>query len=598
MNSKESIDSSGRPQSRQSINQLSDGSSSSTHSKRSNNSASASSITRGPKPTTGKKPPNSYDNNTKKLPPKITLVANDSISTTTTTADTQLTNNFRSPTPASTNISGNNGNFSPKLPPKEMAKKPHNTDSEISNPALSVTSSQYLHPFFSLPEPVRVKIFKYLTPTERLLAQFVCRRFRNDVRLRAGLRTKVTEETVTGIAFLRDVLVTSIIIGKYDRPVSAPSKLIYNPENIFELIFEEPICVQHLDAFLNRCRKIKWIIIRTTVVDTAVFPPNVKSPFNSFEWRSLEVIHKYPIPQTFLKELILCIPGAHCLRTVNRSLALLNTPSLERFSLVVNHPIAFEETTAVHFAVLNFLKNCLSVSHVIICTEQRPSTVRYASRSGNVQVLQVLHMTIWPLLRDIIMINAKTLVKVALHAILWDKNGRHSPIDLNVFGRSMNLKELYICIASAADVTTTKESRGHIDLLNFSKLPKNLEIVALKHAAVNMKDFLFIKNLNYLKSLGIVSLGTKESNSVGVIVLRKLVHIRSLEELFVSGLVAEGKEGEEMKNILNKMKARVRDKRRIKNTFHSYIGHGNRWSVNRNGSIVFTIFSNWGFMTY
>jgi hypothetical protein len=454
-----------------------------------------------------------------------------------------------------------------------------------------------------------------------------------------GLRTKVTEETVTGIAFLRDVLVTSIIVGKYDRPVSAPSKLIYNPENVFELIFEEPICVQHLDAFLNRCRKLKWLIIRTTVVDTAVFPPNVKSPFNSYEWRSLEVIHKYPILQSFLKELILCIPGAHCLRTVNRSLALLNTPGLERFSLVVNHPIAFEETTAVHFAVLNFLKNCMNVSYVIICTEQRPSTVRYASRSGNVQalerelnqyveklhlkhlvltepavafetwnivlhnqnalqVLQVLHMTIWPLLRDIIMINAKTLVKVALHAILWDKNGRHSPVDLNVFSRSLNLKELYICIASAADTSNGKDSKAHVDLVNFNKLPKNLEIVALKHAAVNMKDFLFIKNLNHLKSLGIVSLGTRESNSVGVSTLRKLVQIRSLEELFVSGLVAEGKEGEEMRNILNKMKARVKDKRRAKNTFHCHPDRGNRWSVNRNGSIVFTIFSNWGFMTY
>ena len=357
------------------------------------------------------------------------------------------------------------------------------------------------------------------------------------------------------------------------------------------------------------------------------------------------MIHKYPVPQNFLKELILYIPSQHCLRTVNRTVSLLNTPALERFCLMVNQPIAFEETTAVHFAVLNYLKNCINVSQVIICTEQKPSTLRYpSSRTGNVQLLerelnqyvenlhlksliltepavafetwnivlnnqnslqtlQVLHMTIWPLLRDIVIINAKSLVKVALHAILWDKYGKHSPIDLNVFSRSVNLKELYICIAPPAvdsNANNKDKDKAQVDFVNFHKLPKLLEILALKHCHLNMKDFLGIRNLHNLKSLGVASLSSGEGNHVGIKTLRKLLHIRSLDELFISGLVVDGPtDTEELKEIMDIMKAKVKEKRKTKNTFHFYNSSGmNRWSITKNSCAIFTIFSNWGFISY
>ena len=101
----------------------------------------------------------------------------------------------------------------------------------------------------------------------------------------------------------------------------------------------------------------------------------------------------------------------------------------------------------------------------------------------------------------------------------------------------------------------------------------------------------------HLKSLGIVSIGNIDGNYIGIKTLRKLVHIRTLDELFISGLMSEGKESEDMKNLINRMKARVKDKRKTKSTFHCYGGTNGRWTMNKNGSFMFTIFSNWGFMT-
>jgi len=477
--------------------------------------------------------------------------------------------------------------------------------------------------FLNLPEAVRVKILTYLTFAERILTQLVCRQVRNDIRLRVGLLTKVDDSSKAGLTFMRDVIVESLIVGRYDNPYFTPLKMLFQPEKVMHLTFDHPMLIAYFDAFLSRCQNIKFLTIYSQITDGAPQPSISRNIYGGFEWRFPEAMQKIPVKLEELVNLVVSFPGYGASSSVSRILAIIHAPNLSRLQIKLSGVIDTEDTTSIHFSVIKFLKRSKKVKTLIVSTDQKKDCMKWRNyqylgipridintlanslqfeelvltepsvifhtwcpilySQQNLNVFQIFHAMMWPFLRDVIYFSCKTLKTVGIHVILCEEKEKSMMMDLTAFGHCASLKELYICVAGPCDV-------GHADLINFDGLPNSLETLSLKNASFKTTEVLNFRNLKNLKSLGLVSFFNFKGYGITTAAFKKLVFIRSLDELLVSGFCVSTKTSKELAQLLKITDSRMKQKHSTC-YFHDEVITP-RYFINSNGFIIFTIFPN------
>ncbi|ODM96653.1 hypothetical protein Ocin01_10027 [Orchesella cincta] len=428
-------------------------------------------------------------------------------------------------------------------------------------------------PFFTaIPGKARYKIFQYLSSRDRASCQLVCRQMRNEVRRYAGIVANIYEDSLWGASFMRDIICETIRVSRFQQPRLLPNQLVYKRMYVKHLCFAGSIPHQLLDAFVVRCPVIQRLSVHCRVTENMLYPKHRSLRRQTDGWRLKDAISHYPLRLTHLHQLFIGPPDECAHETIPIMLTMFRYPVLRRLVIRVGNFLPANEAKNIHLAIFDavnqhhmpFLKE-LIIKTVTYPEEaqfrrhlflHRPTSAIIKSsqchqlhhftftepmldyqlwplficEQKGLKTLQFLQLVQYPVYLHVIPQNRHTLVKIGIQICLWVKKGFPIRLDMALFALCQNLKELFIHVKSPF-------IPGRAEIYNFNKLPKTLEVVAIRNCLAQIKDLWAVTELPKLRSLGLkcVTKHQKPAYFLCTPFLRKLLDMRTLEELYLRG---------------------------------------------------------------
>ncbi|CAL8146138.1 unnamed protein product [Orchesella dallaii] len=428
-------------------------------------------------------------------------------------------------------------------------------------------------PFFTaIPGKARYKIYQYLSSRDRASCQLVCRQMRNEVRRYAGVVANIYEDSLWGSSFMRDIICETIRVSRFQQPRLLPNQLVYKRMYVKHLCFAGSIPHQLLDSFVVRCPVIQRLSVHCRVTENMLYPKHRSLRRQSDGWRLKDAIAHYPLRLSHLYQLFIGPPDECAQETIPIMLTMFRYPVLRRLVIRVGNFLPANEAKNIHLAIFDAVNqhHMPTLKELIIKTVTYPEEAQFrrhlflhrptsaiikSSQCHQLQhftftepmldyqlwplficeqkglkTLQFLQLVQYPVYLHVIPQNRHTLVKIGIQICLWVKKGFPIRLDMALFALCQNLKELFIHVKAPF-------IPGRAEIYNFNKLPKTLEVVAIRNCLAQIKDLLAVTELPKLRSLGLkcVTKHQKPAYFLCTPFLRKLLDMRNLEELYLRG---------------------------------------------------------------